>query len=85
LTGYKTPEPRETEYRQLYRDMQQAHVQKINVLKREPLEVELVTDEQSAIIDTSRYGYTYDEDPDGYASGSYRPLSDRWAVLEEIP
>lgn len=86
LTGYGLPELPREDCKQLRRAMRQARIQRLEVVGRAPLTVRLITDEQSAMIDTNLYGYMYTaDDSDNKTYGSYQRLDARWYLFEEIP
>lgn len=86
LTGYGLPELPREDYKQLRRATRQARIQRIEVIDRKPLTVRLITDEQSAMIDTNLYGYIHTaDDSDNKTYGSYQRLDARWYLFEEIP
>lgn len=85
LLGYTRPEPRGVEYQQLYRSMREARIQRVEVVSREPFRVRLVTDENTATIDTNVHGYTFTEDSNQNnlnSYGSYNRLDKNWYLYE---
>lgn len=85
LLGYTRPEPRGVEYRQLYRSMRQARIQRVEITSREPFRVQLVTDEEIFTIVTDVYGYVYTDDNSSDAQdffGSRNRLDQNWYQFE---
>lgn len=86
LFGYTRPEPRGAEYRQLYRSMRQARIQRVAITSLEPFIVQLVTDEVILMGVTDVYGYEYTEVDDSDAQNFFSPrnrLDQKWYLFDE--